>query len=162
MGAHDEVAGRDPRSNGQEPYHDPERRTRVAAYALARRDGAILLARASAASDQPRTWWLPGGGIDFGEQPDAAAVRETLEETGIQVRVHGEPEVHTEVSTSRDGTQVHHVRLVFRCDVVGGELAAEVGGSTDCAAWVSAERVLALPLAGFVRRVIERSQILGE
>lgn len=32
-------------------------------------------------------WVLPGGGIDPGESPEEAAIRETLEETGFQVKI---------------------------------------------------------------------------
>src|SRR5512145_607252 len=32
-------------------------------------------------------WGIPGGGLDYGEQPDEAAVRELFEETGMKVEV---------------------------------------------------------------------------
>lgn len=32
-------------------------------------------------------WGIPGGGIDYGEQPDEAVVRELLEETGLRIEV---------------------------------------------------------------------------
>ena len=32
-------------------------------------------------------WGIPGGGIDYGEQPDDAVVRELLEETGLRIEV---------------------------------------------------------------------------
>lgn len=37
----------------------------------------------------PWAWTLPGGGIDKKEEPEAAAIREVYEETGIQVRSIG-------------------------------------------------------------------------
>ena len=44
-----------------------------------------------------RRWSLPGGVVEPGETPDAAAVREALEEIGVQVRLtelHGHYLVH--------------------------------------------------------------------
>ena len=35
----------------------------------------------------PGHWTLPGGGIDFGEDPEDAVVREFIEETGLTVKV---------------------------------------------------------------------------
>ena len=34
-------------------------------------------------------WWLPGGGVSAGEDFKTAAVRECLEETGIQIDLKG-------------------------------------------------------------------------
>jgi 8-oxo-dGTP diphosphatase len=60
---------------------------RIGAYAVVLRDGAVLLAR-WLAPDLPR-WTLPGGGLDHGEDPRDAAVREVEEETGYQVELRG-------------------------------------------------------------------------
>lgn len=46
-------------------------------------EGQILLTQRK---DVP-IWVLPGGGIDKGETPEAAAIREVLEETGITTKV---------------------------------------------------------------------------
>src|SRR6185295_4301140 len=62
----------------------PNRRTRIGSYSLCLDDeGRILLARLSALEVDVGAWTMPGGGINFGEHPDAAAVRELEEETGL-------------------------------------------------------------------------------
>lgn len=43
----------------------------------------LLLKRAASARDHPETWGLPGGHIEDGEMPEAAARRETCEEIGL-------------------------------------------------------------------------------
>ncbi|PSQ14886.1 NUDIX hydrolase [Halobacteriales archaeon QS_8_69_73] len=51
--------------------------------ALAADDGRILLVRES------DTWLLPGGRLEPGESPEAGAVREVREETGVDVEIVG-------------------------------------------------------------------------
>lgn len=45
-------------------------------------DSVLLLLRASNAGDFPLHWGLPGGGIEEGETPEQAAIRESQEEIG--------------------------------------------------------------------------------
>jgi ADP-ribose pyrophosphatase YjhB (NUDIX family) len=52
---------------------------------VANDDGEILLIRRS----DNDNWALPGGAMDIGESLPAAAVRETLEETGVRVELTG-------------------------------------------------------------------------
>lgn len=54
---------------------------RPSAYALVRNaQGELATARTK------RGWFLPGGGIDEGETPEEAAVRETAEECGLIIQ----------------------------------------------------------------------------
>jgi 8-oxo-dGTP diphosphatase len=58
----------------------------LVALAVITHDGLVLLGRRA---DGIPPWVFPGGKIEPGESPEDAAVRETLEETGLRVRVTG-------------------------------------------------------------------------
>ncbi|MCX2730437.1 NUDIX domain-containing protein [Saccharopolyspora sp. NFXS83] len=55
--------------------------TRLAAYAVCADDGRVLLVRCAEPNGE-HTWSLPGGGVEHGEDPFDAVVREVAEETG--------------------------------------------------------------------------------
>lgn len=60
-------------------------------------------------------WVLPGGGIDPGELPEEAVIREVKEETGLDVVI---TQKLAEYSPINFLTQPVHL---FRCQVIGGE-----------------------------------------
>lgn len=94
-------------------------------------------------------WMLPGGGIDPGEDPADAAVREVLEETGYAVELDGLLGIDSLVVPAADRINpsdgpMHWLRVVYRAHVVGGELRDEADGSTDTAAWFDLAEVAGL------------------
>jgi len=114
--------------------------TRVAAYALCVDDaGRILLARLAPAEIRPGEWTLPGGGIDFGEAPDAAALRELTEETGLTGEILSLAGVESWARrgpiVAFPGDDFQAIQIIYRVRVAGGTLRDEVDGSTDAAAW---------------------------
>ena len=67
-------------------------------------------------------WWLPGGGIDPGEEPAEAVIREVWEETGLHVVPEQIVAVRTEpVMQYPNGDQVMYLSITFRCRAIGGE-----------------------------------------
>ena len=122
---------------------------RVAAYAVIVDARGMLLAHWH---DGPRAaWTLPGGGLDAGEDPADAVVREVREETGFNVVVDELLGIHSRVIPARQriapgaAGPLHTLRIVYRASVVDGELRDEVGGSTDRAAWFALDAVEDLP-----------------
>jgi ADP-ribose pyrophosphatase YjhB (NUDIX family) len=120
---------------------------RVAAYAVIIDEGRILLAHWSQGGYSG--WTLPGGGIDPGEDPADAAVREIFEETGYRAELGALIGVDSKVipaeqRLSGSGAPLHALRIVFTATVVGGDLTNELHGSTDEAAWFALEDVPAL------------------
>ena len=112
-----------------------EQQTRVGAYVVIVRSGAVLLSRFARSG----RWTLPGGGIDHGERPEDAAVREVLEETGYRITLGRLVGVDsTRWNRGRDGrpADMHALRILYTGEVVGGDLRFELDGSTDMAAWV--------------------------
>jgi 8-oxo-dGTP diphosphatase len=68
---------------------------RPAAFALIEQDGRIACVRVAWRHGGPKID-LPGGGLDPGESPAAAAARECGEEAGVKVTVAGQPFVHAD------------------------------------------------------------------
>ncbi len=136
-----------------EPEPEPaERIQRIAAYGIARDGDLVLLSRLSRSAHQGR-WTLPGGGLDFGERPVDAVVREVHEETGLSVRV--EELLDADAEVYRDSArEAHAVRFVYRVTVLGGTLGVvEVDGSTDDARWWPMSELPELtPMAGRMLR----------
>ncbi len=137
--------------------HDDEvaaRQWRLGAYARCRRDGCVLLVRASARTEVPGRWFLPGGGVRFGEDPGAAVLRELHEETGLvgtSVALLG---VDSDVRRRRSGTEEFTVRLLYDVTVDDGPIVAEVDGTSDEARWVPVDELGGLPLVDYVARVL--------
>lgn len=120
--------------------------TRVAAYGLVLRRQQILLCRISPLLPHDAgTWTLPGGGVEFGEDPAEAMVREVGEETGLVVGACAVAGIDSFCDEEEERI-LHGIRIIYRTVVRGGELAYEVGGTTDLCAWWTEREARGLPL----------------
>jgi ADP-ribose pyrophosphatase YjhB (NUDIX family) len=147
-------------------------RQRVAAYAVILRDNRILLSRLSKAVTRDELWTLPGGGLDHGEDPRNAVVREVYEETAhtlVAPRLVDVGSAHFVGRSPRGRLEdFHGIRIVYLADVeqVREPEVLDVGGSTSAAAWVPLDRLDDLRLTGWLRpllaRVLDRPGLAGE
>ena len=102
------------------------------AHVLVRDDaGRILVVRTTYLGPG---WMLPGGRVEKSETPHAAAVRETREETGIEVRV--------ERLLLVDAHLRWNVSFVFAATLVGGTLDPQFGEIAE-AGWLDREEIAA-------------------
>jgi ADP-ribose pyrophosphatase YjhB (NUDIX family) len=135
-----------------------EDRVRVAAYALSIDGQArVLLCHLAASVGLGDLWTLPGGGLEFGEPPTTAVVRELEEETGYVGEVERLVDVsdHLFEGPGR-AARLHAIRVVYQVRIVGGELRDEPDGSTDTCRWFTVEEARRLRLGELARRQLDR------
>ena len=59
-------------------------------------------------------WGIPAGGLEHGEQPKDAIVREFFEETGMTIEV-------VNLLLADSSPHFQHISLVYLCEIVSGE-----------------------------------------
>ena len=105
-----------------------------------------------AASDNPDVWVLPKGHIEKGETPEAAAVREVMEEAGVRTAIVAR------VGESEYDVRRKTVRVIFFLMQYQGEITrTEARGL----AWRRYEDALALLQFENTRRILTQAHALG-
>jgi 8-oxo-dGTP diphosphatase len=133
-------------------------RTRLAAYTLCIDHGRLLLVRIAPGYPAAGIWTLPGGGVEFGEDPADAARRELAEESGLEGRIDDLAFVNSiagENQTDAGLRAWHGVRIVYLATVTGGTLRDEVEESTDRAEWATLPGLDGRPVTELVDVAVE-------
>ncbi len=129
-------------------------RVRPAAYVWCEHDGGLLLSRVARGLPGAGHWTLPGGGLRFGEDPQAAAIREVREESGLEVALGellGVRSAVLEPGETMTGHRIQSIAILYRATFTGGQLRHETHGSTDLARWIPLEELTSLPLTSSAR-----------
>ena len=100
---------------------------KVVAGTIPAEDGRILLVRRNINPSKGK-WTFPGGFVDWGETVGGAALRETLEETGLRVDLDGLVGVYSYAAPAV-------VIVVYRARVAGGTL--QLNNETQEFAWLA-------------------------
>lgn len=111
-------------------------------------DGERVLMVRRRVKEGDLSWQFPAGGVEEGETAEQAAVRETLEETGLKVK-----------AVKYIGDRVHPKTGKFMaytaCEVVDGEARVADDEELDAVAWVRHEEIPGLVPYGLFEPVQE-------
>lgn len=89
---------------------------KVAAGVLVEHEGKVLLVRRRL-NPRKGMWTFPAGFVEFDEDPAEAAVRECLEETGLEIEITG----LLNVIAGKEHEHGANIVIVYRARLVGGE-----------------------------------------
>lgn len=121
---------------------EPVVRQRLAAYGIVLSVRGLLATQFSDRTAVPGLWGLPGGGIDPGEGPSQALIREIAEETGQVPEISHLLDIQTDHWIGRSPSRVvedfHAVRIIYAasCPDPSDPVVHDHGGTTAAAAWV--------------------------
>lgn len=154
------------RTRQQDPGIDPNEpitlRQRIAAYAVVSSRLGLLGTVCSARTNAAGVWMLPGGGLNDGESPAAAVVREVYEETGQKVRLDRLLTLQSDhwIGRAPDGRleDFHALRLIYSatCDAPEDPVVHDTSGTTESAAWVPRGKWRALPWTAGARSLLAK------
>lgn len=140
----------------------PVVRQRLAAYAIVLSERGVLATEFSERTAVPGSWGLPGGGIDAGENPSQAVIREAVEETGQQIEIAHLLDIQTDHWIGRSPAGIvedfHAVRIIYAatCPQPTDPVVNDVGGTTASSRWVSLHQWQRLHWAAGTRALLDR------
>jgi 8-oxo-dGTP diphosphatase len=132
--------------------------TSVRAYGILVYEESVLLVRSSSPQIVPPLWWLPGGGIDFGESPEETLLREFREETGLAIKDPVLLDVASDIRRRPNGDRIHTVRVLYTVSPDGGVLRDEAVGTTDQVHWFKLDELGDVNVAEYAARAIQLSR----
>ncbi len=103
-----------------------------------------------------KMWSIPGGAQELGETVEEGAIREIMEETGLEIDLKGLVDVVNVISNDEAGdVQFHYTLVDFYADWVSGEAVAD--DDVSAVKWVGLEEIQHIELRPVTRRIITKA-----
>jgi ADP-ribose pyrophosphatase YjhB (NUDIX family) len=137
----------------------PERPFVGIGVVILRGEEVLLIRRAK----PPRVghWSLPGGAQELGETVNEAALREVMEETGVEIEIIGLVDVVDSIRRDGDGQVEFHYTLVdLAAEWLSGE--ARPGSDADGVRWVPIAEIDDLGLWSETVRIVKQARDLRQ
>ncbi len=106
----------------------------VATGFLIEKEKVLVVQKSKNEDFLPGKFEMPGGKVDFGEQPDEALVREFKEEVSLDIEVI--TPIHTFAYLS-DNEMRHTVEIVYICKMKNDAQEITLGKDHDSHRWIS-------------------------
>lgn len=146
----------------KDPAEVPVENQRIAAYALVRSPRGVLGTECSDKTAVPGLWQLPGGGLDPGESPAQALLREVNEETGQTVRINRLIDLQSDHWIGRAPNGVledfHALRIIYTATCLEPTTPSviDIDGTTSQAAWIPLRSWRSLPWTSGARSLLDK------
>lgn len=110
----------------------------IVAGTILERDGNILLIKENQNKDKGK-WWIPAGGVDDGELIEKAAIRETKEESGFNVKISGILCIYNKVINNINPV----IGIMYKAQIIDGELHFDSEEIAE-AKWFTFDEIIAI------------------
>ena len=117
---------------------------------IKRDDGKFLVTKRSPINDfLPNHFDLPGGTVEFGEDPKKALKREIFEETSLSVNISRPIYLYSQVQKER-----HQIWIIYECEYKGGEIKLNPEEHNEYK-WVNLEEAKNIPTIIFLQELLK-------
>lgn len=120
---------------------------KLAVHTFIEKKGKILIIRRSLNDDfMPGFWDTPGGSLNFGEDPKKALIRETKEESNLDIKIGKLLYCQNKVYGPR-----HWFALIYECKIIGKENIILDPNEHEEHRWVTLKELQKLPKIDFLK-----------
>lgn len=108
----------------------------VSAIILNNKGEFLLLRRSENDAFLPKYWEIPGGAMEFGEEPNDSLAREILEECGLKVIIISPTSVVT-YFMEEGGDKIQRVDIIFLTKLINEDSKVELSNEHSSYRWIT-------------------------
>ena len=113
----------------------------------------LVIRRSQKESFMPGYYELPGGKVNFGEDPTDGLVREFLEESNLKIKVLDPFNTFADVT---ENNQRHNIEIVYFVELIGSIDELKLSDAHDDFKWITSEEVSALITSDIMKDNIKK------
>lgn len=116
----------------------------------------MLLVQRALHDTYPGLWEMPGGGVEWGEDPKDAVVREIEEEAGLMIEAVKPLAIKSSMSPKGN----HVIRIAYLCKLIKPDQEVTLSEEHSAFQWVSLDTLPDLYLSSLAKRIFVEKEKL--